>query len=609
MKGRGIRPPRLRYPAPRDGASSPTMNSRSNRLAAYGMRKILLTSSWILVTVLAIFLAYNLAFFRNIYPGVSISGFSLSGQTKAEAINYLTNIIPLSEKLALTYDSQSFEILLSEIDFSYDIDGSVEAAYSMGRSGNILADFYTRVVLSFKKTDLPLQVSLDKTKLNEHLSIIADSVSVTPTYPTARFIVGVVMVTKGSPGKKIDQGGLSIKIIENLASMDSSSISIPVTIVNPVLSEEEAASFKSRAENFIGKSIKLTFKDAVFSLYEDEIFQFLNPRNGYLNEAEVLANISFSLNKKPQNPVFVFEGKRVAEFSPAQDGVEVNTKKLANDISNTLEFFESSENTQATLEIPAKIIPPELTTDKVNSLGIKELLGQGTSFFKGSIASRIHNIGVASSKFNGSLISPGEIFSFNDALGDVSVYTGYKKAYIIKDGRTVLGDGGGVCQVSTTFFRAGLDAGLPIIERRAHSYRVSYYEQNSLPGLDATVYAPYTDLKIENNTPAHLLIQTKFDQKTATLVFEIYGTADGRIAKTTKSIVTNILPPPEDLYQDDPTLAEGTIKQIDYKAWGAKVFFDYEVEKRGEVVYQKTFYSNFRPWQAVFLRGTAPAPQ
>ncbi len=338
----------------------------------------------------------------------------------------------------------------------------------------------------------------------------------------------------------------------------------------------------------------------------DEIFAFLNPKNGYTKGVIVVSEVSSALNSNPQNPIFIFEEGRVAEFAPAKEGVKIESSELTEKIVDVIKIFEQTDEVYATIEIPANTIPPDLTTEEVNTLGIKELIGRGTSRFNGSIASRIHNIGVASSRFNGTLIAPEETFSFNDTLGDVSAYTGYKQAYIIKDGRTVLGDGGGVCQVSTTFFRAVLDAGLPVVERRAHSYRVSYYEQDSLPGLDATVYAPYTDLKILNDTPAHILIQTEFRANTATLAFEIYGTSDERIASITKPVVSNVSPPPEDLYQDDPTLPEGTIKQIDYQAWGAKVSFDYNVKKDGEIIYQKTFYSNFRPWQAVYLRGTGP---
>jgi len=198
----------------------------------------------------------------------------------------------------------------------------------------------------------------------------------------------------------------------------------------------------------------------------------------------------------------------------------------------------------------------------------------------------------------------GSSISFNNVLGDVSAFTGYKQAYVIMDGKTVLGDGGGVCQVSTTLFRALLSAGLPIVERRAHAYRVGYYEQGFPPGLDATVYSPTTDLKFTNDTPAHILIQPKIDTNNLSLVFEIYGTNDGRVATTTKPVITSQTAPPADLYVDDPTIPAGTVKQIEHKAWGAKVIFDYNVVRNGETLINQRFTSNYRSWGAVFLRGT-----
>ena len=258
----------------------------------------------------------------------------------------------------------------------------------------------------------------------------------------------------------------------------------------------------------------------------------------------------------------------------------------------------------SSFEISVKRTPPELTTDKVNDLGIKELIGRGTSRFRGSIPSRVHNIQLASAKLNGVLIKPGDTFSFNDALGDVSKFTGYQEAYVIREGKTVLGDGGGVCQVSTTFFRAALNSGLPILERQAHAYRVGYYEQDTSPGLDATVYGPTPDLRIKNDTPAHILIQAKVNTKTSSLVFEFYGTGDGRTATTSKPVVANVVLAGEDVYIDDPTLPAGTVKQTEHRANGAKVTFNYLVQRGGETIYKKTFTSNYRPWQAVYLRGT-----
>ena len=89
------------------------------------------------------------------------------------------------------------------------------------------------------------------------------------------------------------------------------------------------------------------------------------------------------------------------------------------------------------------------------------------------------------------------------------------------------------------------------------------------------------------------------------LTFDLYGSGDGRTITLGDPVITSSSAPPEDLYIDDPTLKAGVIKQIDYKAWGAKVYFNYKVKKNGSVLFEKTFYSNYQPWQAKFLRGTA----
>ena len=213
---------------------------------------------------------------------------------------------------------------------------------------------------------------------------------------------------------------------------------------------------------------------------------------------------------------------------------------------------------------------------------------------------------LAASKLHGVLIKPGEVFSFNNTLGDVSASTGFQPAYIIKAGRTVLGDGGGVCQVSTTLFRAALNTGLPIIERQAHAYRVHYYEEAGFKaGLDATVFSPSVDLKIKNDTPGYILIQTNIDETVPSLTFELYGTGDGRKTEILDHKVWGITSPPPPLYQDDPTLQLGVVKQVDFSAWGAKASFQYKVTAEdGRVLQDQVFYSNFRPWQAVFLKGT-----
>ena len=212
---------------------------------------------------------------------------------------------------------------------------------------------------------------------------------------------------------------------------------------------------------------------------------------------------------------------------------------------------------------------------------------------------------LAASKFDGILIPPGETFSFNKQIGDISALTGYQPAYIIKEGKTVLGDGGGVCQVSTTLFRAAINAGLPVVDRTAHAYRVSYYENDMKPGFDATVFSPSVDLKIKNDTPAYILIDTEVDEDNNLLYFRFYGKKDGRKIEIGEPALWDVVPPPEAKYQDDPTLKKGVTKQVDFPAWGSKASFTYKVSRGGNVTVDEKFYSIYKPWAAVYLVGTA----
>ncbi len=328
----------------------------------------------------------------------------------------------------------------------------------------------------------------------------------------------------------------------------------------------------------------------------------IEPEFGYNRElaAELVASVSGEIDRVAVEPKFRLAGGKVTEFVQAKEGIRV----IGDDLGDRI--VRAVFSPQESVEVPVEILKPAAPTGEMTaeSLGIRQLLGKGISTYKGSIPSRKHNVALTAGKIDGVLVGPGETFSFNQAVGEVNKENGFLEAYVIKDGRTELGDGGGVCQVSTTLFRAALLAGLPIGERRAHSYRVGYYEQNSPPGFDATVYAPTTDFKFKNDTPAYLLVQAKADNNAGSLIVELWGSGDGRIAKTTKPIVTDQVAPPPDAYQDDPSLPAGQIKQVDWKAWGAKVRFDYTVSRGGETIYSKTFVSNYKPWQAVFLRGT-----
>ena len=580
-----------------------------------------LTLKWGLISffglLLLIFITYHLAYFKKIYPGVSIAYQNVENKTIEEGSNYLENYINQNKASSLklaSQENQLWEIELEKLDFFYDTNLSVEKAYQVGRNKKPFLDLKNKTKSYFQGTNLGLDYSLNQNLLEEKIATIASQVFIPAIEPTIEVLEATpsggtsrISIKQGEDGQQLDKRGLINIIAQQITQVSFESISLPLIYTSPVLTEEQIKNTQKRAEKFLDKRLILKEEENLWKLEEKELIELLSFTNGF-NQDEIknwASELSLIINRDPQNASFRFSEGKVAEFKPAKEGKKLEEDQTVDLIVKDLEKLEENQ-IQDAINLPITTSQPIIKTADVNSLGIKELVGRGVSSFRGSISSRIHNINLASSRLNGLLIPPEEVFSFNQALGDVSRSTGYQEAYIIKDGRTVLGDGGGVCQVSTTLFRAALDTGLPIIERKAHAYRVSYYEQGSSVGLDATVFSPTADLKIKNDTPAYLLIQTYFDQKNYRLTFEIYGASDGRSVSISKSRMWDQSPPPPDLYQDDPTLPTGQIKQIDWKSWGAKASFDYRVNRFGEVLQNRTFYSNYRPWQAIYLRGTGP---
>ncbi|OGM96324.1 MAG: hypothetical protein A3B86_04250 [Candidatus Yanofskybacteria bacterium RIFCSPHIGHO2_02_FULL_38_22b] len=228
-----------------------------------------------------------------------------------------------------------------------------------------------------------------------------------------------------------------------------------------------------------------------------------------INYLESLAPL---LNIEPVNAKFVINNGRAETFQPATSG-----KKLKISESTTI-ITSSIVNGRSSASLAFDQIDPELTLDKINNLGITTLLGKGESDYGHSTSSRIHNIKVGMSKFNGIILKPGEEFSFNNHLGGVDERSGYQSELVIKGGKLIYEYGGGLCQVATTVFRSAIMSGLDITERKPHSFAVQYYNPQ---GFDATIYPGVVDLKFTNNTTGYILIQTRLVG--SKLVVEVYG--------------------------------------------------------------------------------------
>lgn len=562
------------------------------------------------VIVLAVLVAaFYIYYSDKVIPGVYVANVSLAGKNLKQAEQLLQSL-ESSQKLTLKYEKQEFSFDPQEAGLVYKPDKSALRAFQYGRKGSIRESLKQEFQAITRGAKLPLVYDLDVNKIDSFSEKIASQVDIPAIEPSVSLKDGEILVNPGKNGQEIDKNALKNQLYNAIAYHKQDVITIPVIRITPELSDEEVKILKSRAEKLLGKSINIEFEDKDYSYKDDSLVSLLEPlrsRGGVKEEKieKLVSEIASGVNRSPQDARFEFADGRVKEFQPAKDGIEVEQSVTEVKISEALRELENTDKKELSFALPVRATKPEVSNEEVNDLGIKELIGQGVSSFKGSAVSRVHNIKLASARLNGILVKPGEEFSFDKALGEVSKSTGYQEAFVIKQGRTILDDGGGVCQVSTTFFRAAINTGLPILERHPHSYRVSYYEQGTKAGIDATVYPPSVDLKIKNDTSVHILVQTKLDLKNYKLTFEFYGTSDGRVAEISTPRIWDITPPPPDQYQDDPTLPAGTVKQVEKAISGAKAAFDYKVTRNGETLQKRTFYSNYRAWQAVYLRGTA----
>ncbi len=283
------------------------------------------------------------------------------------------------------------------------------------------------------------------------------------------------------------------------------------------------SSYKTEFENTAYCPVSKIFCAFTIPVKNQNHLQLTSQTN--LDQAAIkayLEDLARKVNSDPVDAKFSITDGKVTTFTEEKIGITLDAEKSLQTLISALTSKELPA--QITLNYDSK--KPAINYGEVNNFGISALIGEGTSNFKGSPSNRIHNIKVATDRYNGLLIKPGEEFSFVKALGEVDGDHGYLPELVIKNNVTEPEFGGGICQVSSTAFRAAIYSGLKITARRNHAYPVSYYNPQ---GMDATVYVPNPDLRFVNNTPGYILIQTKIVG--TVLTFDFYGTDDGR--KTT----------------------------------------------------------------------------
>ena len=293
-------------------------------------------------------------------------------------------------------------------------------------------------------------------------------------------------------------------------------------LLMPVLAEGKTLSFEDQTWEIDSEAASYAPWVSVrndFDLYQVAKAQVFNSKTTDtvpLFSRDAVATISaiaLEVTQPTREPKMVIKDGRAVNFDPGHNGQAIDLYALR--------LLLLADNQTAALPVIKSW--PEAALADTNSLGINELVAVGESDFTGSPRNRVHNITVGAKKFDGIIIAPNQEFSFNENLGDVDGEHGFLPELVIKASGVIPEFGGGLCQVSSTTFRAAMNAGLPITARRNHSFAVQYYAPQ---GTDATIYPGSSDFKFVNNLSSSLLIHTKIVGRK--LYFEFYGTKDSR---------------------------------------------------------------------------------
>lgn len=611
----------------------------------YFLLKHTLINAFVITTLLIglVITTYQFSYKDKIVPGVRVLNTDVGNLTKSAAKSLLTPKIEdyLASDITVSLNNKTNKYKVTQTGITPDLTSTLDLAWGIGREKNFLLSLKEKLFTFFKPKNLAIVVYKDSDKLNKFLEAVNKEVSTPAVDAKITLKNDQLVLEKAMNGLELDFKNAS-KQLERAETHLEDRVELNILTLYPELNEESASQAFGVVKDLTQKKFKFIYQDKEFPISKQTLLDLLvfnkkreklvpffsigmgnsdfsiqtlegndqtqeyNTLSVWLStekSQDLIDNISKKVNKQPVDARFLFKEGKVENFTPQSVGYSVDESVSLDNLQNAIEKGDEK------IELSVKTINPSITNDSVNDLGINEILGRGVSRFSGSIPNRVFNLSLGANRVNGTLIAPGETFSLYKTIGEVDETTGYKEAYVINHNRTELDWGGGICQVSTTLFRAALKAGLPIVERNPHAYRVGYYEQagdpgNGKPGVDAAVFFPRIDFRFKNDTSKHILIQSTVDARSSTLTFEIYGTKDGRVVTIADPVVTNQVKPPDPLYQPDPTLDKGVVKQIDFSAWGANTVFTRKVNRNGETLINESFYTKYRPWKAIYLVGT-----
>lgn len=550
----------------------------------------------------------SLIFLNKIHAGVSVGDQSIGGLVPEEAKRSLDKLSNKNrnKKVMLTWGEQSWSIKPRQIGAKINSRAVVDEAMKIGRASGLFGNIKSKFLAFVVGRDMEIDTVYNDDKLKKFLNNLSRDTNKESLNPTVIIKNAKSIPVEGRSGRKLVESELLAKLPEAFYVKDLKSVKLKVVSAEPEISFLNAKKSAAQAQTMISKPVTIIYADNKWVMDEPKLISFIifaeekagqgKVLNAKLDKPKVekyVQDITKGITKEPKNAKFAVSGAK-AWVVPGQDGIKIDQEIAAEDIEAGANKIKAEDRL---VQLKSTVLKPDITTEKANTMGIKERISSYTTTYGSGATSRVSNIHLLTKSLDGTLVAPGAVFSFNKTIGPRTAAKGYKEAPVIQSGKLVPGLGGGVCQVGTTTFNAIFFAGLPVKSRVNHSFYIDHYPK----GRDATVSYPYPDLSFQNDTGQYILIKGFYSSNSVTIA--LYGTDPKREVSFTTTPFSNFKPFPIERIPD-VNLDEGKEIIEDKGQQGMTTTVVRIVKKDGQIIFKNTFVSRYRPKIQVVRYGT-----
>ncbi len=514
------------------------------RLGRLLPRMLLIGAIALLASTIALF-AFRALYADKVYPAVIIGDVNVGGLTVDQAVATVEQRAAELEQgsVVFTLNGQTWTPTLAEIGASIDIESSIDEAWALGRGDNAVARLGFANDLLRGDQHIPLRITIDREVLHRWFDSV--NVDIGQRAEDATLLVDGTNVTISPEraGTIVDEDAATGLILRAFTTLEPVSAPLPTQIESPRITASDLEGYQAQLAAALDGPILVTHNGQKWDIPASDLVQFLTVDVAYRDGGTQVAmdldrgalasylrdGFAGQVNRAPIDARVAWstdQGGLIA-LDHSTDGATLRASAFADEVA------ASFLGDQSPVAIPIVVTRPAVDSTNLGALGIDGLLARGDSNFEGGNEDRDKNIYVGTELLNGELIAPGEEFSFNGAIGEITADAGFVEAGVIAAetiGRDV---GGGICQVSTTTFRAALLAGMPMTEWWPHSMRLKGYERDGwTAGFDASILqagsdpALWGDFRFRNDTDGYMLVQAWNDYPRNYV--EIYGNDDGR---------------------------------------------------------------------------------